>query len=274
VQNTATFQSYCVSGRVCGGIRRRQGGVKQDVFHRRRKRIQTAQQRSALAVRKLILTASGLVCLAGVSYFIGTASGQPAKGAAEEVVHKVGLIDMGHIFNEYAKLKILREEYTVEMQDSETRAKGMVTKIQALQAELKEYKEGTAEFSEREQKFAKLTSDFDTFRKVTQKDLLRKEAKMYHTVYLEVQDAVEKLCRHHGYTLVLRFNKEDLNTTDPQKLIQGLNRQVVYHRNRDDMTSVVLKMLNQQYEKANPAAAAATAPKRGSVKQVSGESEE
>jgi outer membrane protein len=230
-------------------------------------------------VRKLILTASGLVCLAGVSYFIGTASGQgqnpKGAAAADEVVHKVGLIDMGHIFNEYNKLKILKEEYTLDMQESETKAKSMVQKIQALQAELKELKEGSPEYAEREQKFAKLTSEFDTFRKVTQKDLLRKEAKMYHTVYLEVQDAVEKVCKHYGYTLVLRFNKEDLNTNDPQKLIQGLNRQVVYHRNRDDMTGVVLKMLNQNYEKSNPAAASATpAPKRGNIKTVAGETDE
>lgn len=228
-------------------------------------------------MRKLILTASGLVCLAGVSYFIGSASGQGQKGAAaaDEVVHKVGLIDMGHIFNEYSKLKVLKEEYTLDMQESETRAKGMVKKIQDLQAELKELKEGSPEYTEREQKFAKLTSEFDTFRKVTQKDLVRKEAKMFHTVYLEVQDNVERLCKHHGYTLVLRFNKDDLNTNDPQKLIQGLNRQVVYHRNRDDMTAAVLKMLNQQYDKANPAAASATpAPKRGAIKQVAGETDE
>lgn len=225
-------------------------------------------------MRKLILTASGLVCLVGVSYFMGSASGQPAKGAADDVVHKVGLIDMGHIFNEYTKLKMLKEEYTLDMQESETRAKGMVKKIQDLQSQLKELKEGSPEYTELEQKFAKFTSEFDTFRKVTQKDLLRKEAKMYHTVYLEVQDAVEKICKHYGYTLVLRFNKEDLNTTDPQKLIQGLNRQVVYHRNRDDMTGAVLKMINQQYEKANPAAASATTPKRGAIKTVSGESEE
>jgi Skp family chaperone for outer membrane proteins len=211
-------------------------------------------------VRKLILTATGLVCLAGVSYFIGSAAGQGGK-SSDDVPHKIGLIDMGQIFNEYEKLKVLREEQTAAVQESEAKAKKFVASIQTMQADMKEFKEGTPEYTAKEQQFAKLTSDFDTFRKVTQRDLLRKEAKMYHTVYLEVQDAVEKLCNYHGYTMVMRFNKEELNSTDPQKLIQGMNRPVVFHRVRDDMTNTVLKMLNQSFGKAAAPAAAGGAKK-------------
>lgn len=200
-------------------------------------------------MRKLILTATGLVCLAGVSYFIGNASGENGASAPAEA-HRIGLIDIGHIFNEYDKLKVLREEFQGDWQASEGQAKDQVQKIQQLQQEMKQLGEGTPEFTKREKQLATLTSEYDTFRKVKQKELVRKEAGMYHTVYLEVQDAVERLCKHHGFTLVLRFSRDELNSADPQKLAQGLSRTVIYHRPKDDLTSTVLKMLNQSYEQA------------------------
>jgi outer membrane protein len=224
----------------------------------------SAQQRSASAVRKLVLAAIGLVSLAGVSYFVGAAVGEPGrKDAGDDTPHRIGLIDMGHVFNEYDKLKILRAEYNAELSQSEEKAKDYIARIQKQQRELKEFNEGTPEYTKRETQLAALTSEFDTYRKVTQKELVRKEAKMFHTVYLEVQDAVERLCRYHGYTMVLRFSRDELNSPDPQKVMQGINRQVVYHRRRDDMTDTVLKMLNQQFGKASGSEGQATSGPRG-----------
>jgi outer membrane protein len=219
------------------------------------------------------MTATGLVCLAGVSYFIGTASGE--NGApTPPPAHKVGLIDIGHIFNEYDKLKILREEFTADWQESEAQAKAHVQKIQSLQQEMKQFGEGTPEFATREKKFATLTSEFETFKKVTQKDLARKEAKMYHTVYLEVQNEVDALCKQYGFTLVLRFSRDELNSAEPQKLAQGLSRTVIFHRPKDDLTTHVLKRLNESYQQnAGPAAAgAAKKPAAASgIKQTKGQ---
>jgi outer membrane protein len=249
------------------------GAVKQDVFHQRRETNPTAQQRSASAVRKLILTATGFVFLAGVSYFIGTAAGQNGKETAGDSQHKVGLIDVGHIFNEYDKFKILREELQAEFQQSEADAKGKVQAIQAKQQELKQFSDGSPEFAQREQQLAKLTSDFDTFRKVMQKEFMRKEAKAYLTVYQEIQDAVNRLCEYHGYTLVLRFSKDELNSADPQKIAQGLGRTVIFHKKRDDMTDAVLKMLNKSFGKASSPATAGggAAPSKSSIRPVKGE---
>ncbi len=47
-----------------------------------------------------------------------------------------------------------------------------------------------------------------------------------------------------------QFSRDELNSADPQKLAQGLSRTVIYHRPKDDLTSTVLKMLNQSYEQA------------------------
>lgn len=212
-------------------------------------------------MKKLILSAVGIVCLVGV-YFIGSARGQngATPAPAANVPHKVGLIDMGHVFKEYKKFDILREDLKVKIQENEQKAKGMADRITAIQAELKSgtFKEGSPEFLNREREFTKLTSEFETFRKLAQQDFLRDESKIYHQIYLEVQDAVEKFSNHFQYTLILRFNREDLNSSDPQKLLNGLNRQVIHFRGEDDITDSVVEYLNRRYSAPASAAPKAT----------------
>lgn len=221
-------------------------------------------------MRKLILAATGLACLAGISFSIATA--QVDAQPAAEVTHKIGLIDMGYVFREYDKNKILNEELMLELQEAEGKMKQMVATLQAAQQQLKQLKEGTPEFAEREKKYAEMTTKFNTDQTMMKRDLQKKNAKITHTIYQEVQDAVARLARHNGYTLVLRFNREEISSTDSQKLMETLNQQVVYHRNGDDMTDVVLDMLQKKYDKAKPTAGS-TAPKKSPVKPVSGTSQ-
>lgn len=220
-------------------------------------------------MRNLILSATGLVCLTGVSYFVGTAAAQK-NAPADDGPHKVALIDMGYVFNEYEKLKVLQEDFNVEQQTAELDAKQKIEKMKGMQEQIKMFKEGTPEYTKREQEMAKAVSEFETFKKVTERDLLRKRAKMLQTVYLEVQDMVEKIAQRNGYTLVMRFNREELNSGDPQKLMAGLQRQVIYHRPGDDITDFTLRYLNAQWQKANNAAGGPT-PKAGQIKRVGGQ---
>ena len=76
-------------------------------------------------MRKLILTATGIVCLAGGSFFLSDAYPRaPSKDAAEDVPHRVGLIDMGYVFEHYEKVKYLSEEMNIELKDTQAEARG------------------------------------------------------------------------------------------------------------------------------------------------------
>ncbi len=215
-------------------------------------------------MKKLISWMSVAAVLTGLLLLDGPAWSQtkPKAPAADAKPHKVGLIDMAHVFKEYKKFESLREELKIEISGSEQQAKAMAEKIKQLQAELKEIKEGRDGYDEKEKELAKASATFETFRRSTQRDILKKESEIYHQVYMEVSDAVKKYSKYYGYTLVLRFNREDLNPEDPQGLIQGMNRQVVFHQPEDDMTDSVLSHLNEKYgDKAPKREAAAGAAK-------------
>lgn len=198
-------------------------------------------------MKKLILSCVALALTFGCVLSVNTASAQEAAAA---VPTRVGLIDMAYVFKNYDKFKTLRDDLKTEIQTSDQKAKSMAGQLKTIQDQLKMYNEGSPEYLAKEKELASLASDFEAFRKVAQRDFLRKEADIYKTVYMEVSDAVKLYAEHYKYAVILRFNRESINDAkNPETVLQSMNRQVVYHYSKHDITDSVLRYLNQNYAK-------------------------
>lgn len=210
-------------------------------------------------MKKLLITSAVMASLAS---FLVTAFGQgtsatgkkssataPAQQA--EAPHKIGLIDMGRVFKEYKKFEALREDWKAELATNEEQAKQMAGRIQKVIEQMKTYKSGDENFIKLEKQQTQMAAEFESFRKNSQRELMRKEADIYKTVYLETMEVIEKFAEHYGYTLVMRFNSENVEGEDLQKLQIGLNRVIVYHRGEDDLTDGVVSHLNKLYERSS-----------------------
>ncbi|MGE3316251.1 MAG: OmpH family outer membrane protein, partial [Planctomycetaceae bacterium] len=82
---------------------------------------------------------------------------------------------------------------------------------------------------------------------------------IYKKIYLEVSDIVERYATKFDYTLVIRFNRDDAESSDnPQEIMQRMNKQVVYFRASDDITDSVLEYLNKTYNRTAAGSAPAT----------------
>lgn len=199
-------------------------------------------------MKKFVVSAAAIAILTGFSSFVVTAWGQAGNSPSKNVPHKIGLIDMAHIFKEYDKFKELRIELKADISQSDAKARQMAQQLKALQAELKMLVEGTDQHSQVERRLVKGASEFEAFRKVAQRDFLRKESQIYKMIYLEVSKTAKMYAKHYDFTLIMRFTREGLETTaEPRKVIEGMNRQVVFFRPADDITDPVLKYLNQEY---------------------------
>jgi Skp family chaperone for outer membrane proteins len=207
-------------------------------------------QRSAKAVKKLIAGAVTIAVL--TSLFVASEPIHGQQGAEAPTAHKVGLIDMAEVFKEYEKFKTLRESLQADIEKSEAQAKAMIQEMQKLQEQAKtgQFKEDSPQFKQLEQQLIAKKSELEAFRAGQQREFLRKESEIYKQVYLETQDMVSLYAKHFGYTLVMRFNRNSVETADnPQEVIQSMNRQVVFHRTGDDITNPVLQKLNEVYSK-------------------------
>jgi outer membrane protein len=216
-------------------------------------------------VKKLFLPTAAAAALAIVSLFVHQAVGQNNAAPAADAVgpHKVGVIDMAHIFKHYQKFETLREDLKAEIEQSEQDAKAQAVQLKGLQDQMKDFKEGSPEAIELEQKIAKGVSDFEAYRKVAQRDFLRKESQLYKQIYLEVLDAVKLYADHYKYTLIVRFNREDLASVDnPQQVLERMNQQIVFHNDKIDITEAILNYLNGKYKPTTSAQAPAQQNRR------------
>ena len=213
-------------------------------------------------MKKLVLKATAFVLFCGlISWAVVRGDGTAAQADASP--HRIALIDMARVFKNYKKFEAMRDELKGELTKSEERFKAMTEAIKKETIDLKQYKEGTEEYSRVEKSLLNHTTQAEAFRKSQQRDLIRKEAQIYKTIYLEVSDAVEKYATYYHFTLVLRFSADELSGQEnPEDVMRGLNRQVVYYRPSDDITNAICEFLNRRYQKM----AAAPADSNGAAR--------
>lgn len=175
--------------------------------------------------------------------------------------HQVGLIDMAHIFQNYQKFTALTDSLQAEIKATDEQTQRMVEQMKTQQSVLTSgnLTEASPEFLKAEAELLAMQTELQAFQRKAQREFLTKEANIYKTVYMEVEDAVTRYATYYKYTLVIRFNRQDVDTAEnPRDIISGMNRQVVYHRPDDDLTQVILDYLNTEWQ--NKQSRSATRP--------------
>lgn len=207
-------------------------------------------------MKKLILTAAGFLCLAGATYVVAFAAGDDKnrKDAADEgAPHRIGVVDIEYIFEKYDKVKAEFEDLKGQAQQQEDTLKAMQKRGQELVEELKSLKEDTPEFKAKQEKLYQYQAQFEGKRKQYQTEFKREDARIALTIYQEIQDAVKVVASHNNITLVVKCSRSEAgNANNPMKTQVMMNQAVVFHRKQDDMTDLVLKLLNQRYQKEYP----------------------
>jgi Skp family chaperone for outer membrane proteins len=202
-------------------------------------------------VKKLVVLTAAVAMICGMGLVRAEAQSDP---------HKVALIDMAQVFKQYKKFEALREGLKNQIAGSEETIKADVEGIKALSLKLQMMTETSPGYAQAEAQLASKAAEIDARRKVMQRDFLRKESQIYKEVYIEVQAAVKMYAEYYKYTLVLRFNRTELSQEDDARgVINGMNRQVVYHNPENDITEAVLEYLNKKYQKT-AAASGPTSP--------------
>ena len=198
-------------------------------------------------MRKVIVSTAIVAILAVSTFSIGKVPGQENSPSAEPP-HRIGLIDMAHVFMEYKKFKVFRESIKQEIDRSQQQAELMQKRLLGIQQEMKMLKPESPEYAAREKELIREKNAYDIFRQETQREFLKKESKLYKTIYLDVASTVKKYAEIYHYTLIIRFNRKSISDAEnSQEILASMNRQIVYHQRRDDITVPVLKYLNERY---------------------------
>jgi Skp family chaperone for outer membrane proteins len=182
----------------------------------------------------LALFATGIVLL-GARH----ASAQTQSGGV------VAVLDVKRVFDECTQFQ---EQIKVIKQDIKSFEEQFRQEGEALLKERRElgerFKSHTPEYKRGEADLARRFSDLKVRRELKQKEILEHEAALYYDTYQRIISTVTQFADTNGVTLVLRYESKPIDRDNRAEVIQGVNRRIVFQRNRD-LTSFIVAEMNK-----------------------------
>ncbi|MBS0210811.1 MAG: OmpH family outer membrane protein [Planctomycetes bacterium] len=174
------------------------------------------------------------------------AASQGMRAEAQQARPPIAVIDVTAIFKDHYRLKAMMNDLQQQIAAAEQEIQKQRQTYEALGAKMTEgqLKRGSPEYKALEEQLRKIESETSVKIAQQRRDFHEQQAKMYYSVYQEIQQEVKRYCEANGVFLVMRFLGEQPDQNDPDQLYRDLNRSVVHYHPHIDITKVVLAQLN------------------------------
>lgn len=184
--------------------------------------------------------------------------GLAASPAAAQTGTNVAVIDIPYIFKNFTRFKQAIDDIKKDIDGYKEYVNEQQKLLRAETDKLELYKAGTKEYKDVEESIAKLKMGVQLESAKRQRDFMEREAQVYFNAYHEVEAAVADFATRNRIGLVLRYNGEEMDPTQRDSIMQGINRMIVY-QNRLNITEIILEQL-ERGTPPTPAVPAATRP--------------
>jgi Skp family chaperone for outer membrane proteins len=214
---------------------------------------EVSKSRLSLVVAGSVLAGGFLVLILSIVPAAGQQPGYPPRsaGSAPQAAPSIAVIDIPKIFKSHLGFMQQIKAMDADVKRAEETFKAKKADLQAKAAELKDVRQGTPEYNQREKDLATMQSEMQVEAQLQQKQFMQREAGIYYSAFLEVQAEVDAVAAANGLAAVLKFNGEPPNVQDPKAILQALNADVVWHDQRLDITAIVLERINAKYATPN-----------------------
>ena len=184
-----------------------------------------------------------LLALCAVSVFSG-------RVLAEGQDVNIAVVDMAHLFENYAMTKDLEVMFDERRQAAAAAAESKKAAIEAKRKDLVARKPESKEFAQIEQDISRMEIEFQVWATHQEKSLKDEHKRWFLNIYKNVQNVVAQVAKESSVDLVLTYRKMDEDAGDSLALReQLLLKNVLYFDDRIELTQLVLERLNEQYDK-------------------------
>ena len=167
----------------------------------------------------------------------------PARAVAPGGGINVALVDVSYVFKNHERFKTRTEGLQQEIKDFENEINTQRKGLNEKRTRLTNYNPGSPQYAQLEVEMAREIANQNVTAELKKKDVLEREAKIYHEVYREIEEAVKAFADVHNISLVLRYDGEEINQNDRNSVLRGVNRSVVY-QDKINITYEILQMVN------------------------------
>ncbi len=189
-----------------------------------------------------------LLLLAGLMLAVcsSLARGDAPGSATFDAPEKIAVVDLERVFNGYQRFEAQHKDWAQEVAELQRKSQALVDQMRPIEQDLQSgrIRSGTAAFRDRETELARLSVDLQRLQKAGDRDLKRKEARLYHQTYLEVLEAVKTVAARHEFTLVVKHSPNNPDSAEVGQVRAALQQFLIYHRPDRNITDEVLTELN------------------------------
>jgi Skp family chaperone for outer membrane proteins len=189
-----------------------------------------------LDVRTTICTATVVAILFSLGFAAPQAHAQTGTNVA--------VIDIPYIFKNFTRFTQAIDDIKKDIDEYKNVVKNQQDQLRVEAQKLELYKPGTKEYRDQEEKITQMRLQFQLESTKRQKEFMEREGQAYFTAYREVERVVAEFAQRNRIGLVLRFSAEEMDPTQRDSIMQGINQMVVY-QDRLNITEAILEQLNR-----------------------------
>ena len=169
---------------------------------------------------------------------------------AEEEDFKIGIVDIGSVFEKYQKRIDLDQELKEQEKEFQDEVNKKRKEIIDLDEETQLLDLGSENRNNNENLMERKNVELEGYAKFAERQLLKKYKDFFENIYQEVVQKVEEIGEHEGFDLIIKKEEAELKSAQISDLQFKIGiRTVLYHSDSVDITLGVVEALNASYSK-------------------------
>ena len=209
-------------------------------------------KQGVLVVKNRILkSVSGmraLLFVAVVSTLVAPQQVDAQNGAP--VQSRVAVIDIKYILENHNRFKQAMEGLKKQFDQAGEQLKAERISIQEMEMKLRELKPATPDYNQLDEEVNRAKAEWTLKANKQKKEIRKNESQILWNVYYEVKTETKRYCEQNRIDLVISFNGEPVDPQQPQQVVRGVSKPIVYNHPGIDITPHVLASLNNQQRAA------------------------
>ena len=204
-----------------------------------------ARKARAVKIHRQSIRMSAILAVLSLAAGAAFLSSAKARGQGAPNAQNIAVIDIGKILKNDEKFKQEMKDLQTEVVATEKSMEAEAKELQNLINQQKTIAAGTPDYVRLDTEITKRNADLQVQKSLKNKEFVERQGKMLYAAYSEIQDAVKEFSQRYSIGLVLQYDSQPIDASEPQAVLAGAHRQVVFVNPGLDITGDILASLNR-----------------------------
>ena len=168
------------------------------------------------------------------------------------VQSRIAVVDIKYILENHNRFKQAMEGLKTQFDQAGEQLKAERLQINEMEMKLRELKASTPDFNQLDEKINRAKAEWTLKANKQKKEIRKTESQILWKVYYEVKTETKLYCEKNGIDLVISFNGDPIDPEQPQQVVRGVSKPIVYNHPGIDITPHILASLNNQQRPPGP----------------------